>query len=65
MFGCEPTDFSRTYAGRNMKKAGAFTWEAKIGITTIGSCYPVTELLKAQNITAQHCGFNEIELLPE
>ena len=65
MFGREPTDFSRTYAGKNMKQAGAFIWDAKIGITTIGSCFPVTELLKAKNITAQHCGFNEIELFPE
>lgn len=65
MFGYEPTGFLRTYAGVNMKKAGAFIWEAKIGITTIGSCYSVTELLKAKNIIAQHSGFNEIELFPE
>lgn len=65
MFGCKPTDFKRTYAGTNMKKSGAFVWEAKIGMVTIGSCWTVTELLKAKNIIQMDCGFNTIELIPE
>ena len=65
MFGDEPIAFSRTYAGINMRKSGAFVWEAKIGVITIGSTWTVTELLQAKNITAQYCGFNEIELFPE
>jgi len=65
MYGQAPTDFERTYAGRNLRARGAFVWTAKLGIKTIGSCWTVTELLKAKHLTDQHCGFNEIEIFPE
>ena len=65
MFGYSLADFERTYAGKNMKRAGAFVWTAKLGLVTVGSCWTVTELLKAKNIYQQYAGFNEIELLPE
>ena len=65
MFGVKPTNFQRTYAGINMKRGGAFTWEAKLGMLTIGSCYSVTVLLKSKNIIQQRSGWDEIELFPE
>ena len=64
-FGYVLNDFKRTYAGKNMKAGGAFVWEAKLGVYTVGSCWTVTELLKAKEITKRDCGFNEIELFPE
>lgn len=65
IFGYELTDFKRTYAGQRMRKAGAFVWCAKLGHVTVGSQWTVTELLKTKSITQQHCGFCEIELIPE
>lgn len=65
MFGYELTNFKRTYASKDMKKAGAFVWEARLGNMTVGSCWTVTELLRAKNITQEHCGWHEIELFPE
>ena len=43
-----PLTFSRTYAGRNMKAAGAFVWMVQDinGIHWYGSMYPASECVK-------------------
>lgn len=41
---CYPAKFERTYAGKNMKAAGAFVWT----IGNIGSTEPASELVKSK-----------------
>lgn len=48
-----------------MKSCGAFLWEAKVRQTTIGSIYPVTDLLKSKKLIVQRSNFNDTEVVPE
>ena len=48
------TTIERTYAGRNLKAGGAFSWylrsEERPGVTGIGSPSTVTDLLRAKKL---------------
>ncbi len=48
---CDPSTFTRTYAGSWQKSAGAWLWTMQIKGTPfdVGSCEPASECVKAKN----------------
>ena len=60
-------EFVRTYAGYWQKSRGAWLWEAKIKDTpvSVGSIWPMTELIKAEVLTTYSRPGPDIEIIPE
>ncbi len=60
-------EFVRTYAGYWQKSRGAWIWESKICGTpvSVGSIWPMTELVKAKILTTYSRPGPDIEIIPE
>lgn len=58
---CNPSKFKRTYAGKNMKSAGAFVWT----IGNIGSTEAASELVKSKFKLSCFCSDGEVEIFGE
>lgn len=62
-----PGTFRRTYAGRNMKAMGAWTWVARLDkrkLQYIGSQWPITYLVRCKVLELDHDEFGEISVDP-
>jgi len=70
-FGYGITDIQRTYAGRNLKSAGAFTWFGWVVINgerthkRIGSSWPASELIKAEYRLVIDDSWGDLDIIPE
>lgn len=60
------TSLKRTYAGINMRSAGAFLWKCKLlnnPSVVVGSCERATDLVNSKNkLVAEFNEWNEIEI---
>jgi len=73
--GLSPANFRRTYAGKNLRLAGAWSWDIPFRkgqgeiLWRIGSIYPVSAFLKKSVtvVTVEACDNwgTDIEIMPE
>jgi hypothetical protein len=63
----EDATVRRTYAGVHQKGSGAWTWFllSKTRSIDIGSCYPVTRLLKSNKLSKLTDSSRMTQILPE
>jgi len=70
-FGYDIDGIQRTYAGRNLKSAGAFVWfgwvvlKGKRTHKRIGSSWPASELIKKKYCLVIDDSWGDIEIIPE
>jgi hypothetical protein len=70
-FGYGIVDIQRTYAGRNLKAAGAFTWFGWVEINgerthkRIGSSWPASELIKKKYRLVIDDSWGDLDIIPE
>lgn len=57
---------NRLYPGRNQRSAGAWSWfvRTRDNMTDVGSCWTVTQIVKAERLTASS-KIGSIEIFPE
>ena len=64
----DTTSFRRTYAGKWLKKGGAFSWTCRLKgnrIIEVGSCWSASELLKRKSPLTMNMDGYEIEIFSE
>lgn len=65
----DESTFTRTYAGSNMKKAGAFVWVCRLKdypSMEVGSIYRASDLIKSKKpLTMNESDFRSIEIFRE
>ena len=70
-FGYDIAKIQRTYAGRNLKSAGAFVWFGWVVINgeqthkRIGSSWPASELIKKKYKLVIDSSWGDLEIIPE
>lgn len=69
--GYDIADIQRTYAGQNLKSAGAFVWFGWVVINgertykRIGSSWPASELIKKKYRLVIDDSWGDLDIIPE